>query len=116
MRVSFNPPFKKHAIDQSGINMVDLMMWLVIAALLLATAIQSIGYYQKASWAYQAQNDVNHAQSWVAARIANEGSIPTIDDMNAAIASGDLKMTKNGSVTNTGLISVSGSKYCVGVQ
>lgn len=116
MRVSFNPPFKKHAPDQSGINMVDLMMWLVIAALLLATAIQSIGYYQKASWAYQAQNDVNHAQSWVAARIANEGSIPTIDDMNAAIASGDLKMTKNGSASNIGLISISGSKYCVGVQ
>lgn len=38
--------------------MVDLMMWLVIAALLLAAAIQGIGYYQKAAYLYQIKNDV----------------------------------------------------------
>lgn len=38
--------------------MVDLMMWLVIAALLLAAAIQGIGYYQQAAYLYQVKNDV----------------------------------------------------------
>jgi hypothetical protein len=38
--------------------MVDLMMWLVIAALLLAAAIQGIGYYQRAAYLYQVKNDV----------------------------------------------------------
>ena len=45
--------------DQRGINMVDLMMWLVIAALLLAAAIQGIGYYQKAAYLYQMQSDLD---------------------------------------------------------
>jgi hypothetical protein len=44
--------------NQRGINMVDLMMWLVIAAMLLAAAIQGIGYYQKAAYLYQVKSDV----------------------------------------------------------
>jgi hypothetical protein len=44
--------------SQHGINMVDLMMWLVIAAMLLAAAIQGIGYYQKAAYLYQVKSDV----------------------------------------------------------
>lgn len=41
--------------------MVDLMMWLAIVALLLAAAIQGIGYYQKAAILYQMQSDADHA-------------------------------------------------------
>lgn len=47
-----------HHNTQSGINMVDLMMWLVIAALILAAAIQGIGYYQQAAYLYHVKNDV----------------------------------------------------------
>lgn len=50
---------------QHGINMVDLMMWLVIAAMLLATALQGIGYYQKAAYIYQMQSDLSGAGSMV---------------------------------------------------
>lgn len=35
--------------DEYGINMVDLMIWLVVAALLMAGALQGISYYQKAA-------------------------------------------------------------------
>jgi hypothetical protein len=50
--------FPAKADKQSGINMVDLMMWLVIAALMMAAAIQGIGYYQQAAYLYQVKNDV----------------------------------------------------------
>lgn len=47
--------------NERGINIVDLMMWLVIAALLLASAIQGIGFYQQRAYVEQMANDVNHA-------------------------------------------------------
>jgi hypothetical protein len=50
---------RKKRINESGINMVDLMMWLVIAALLLAAALQGIGYYQKAAYFYDMQTEVD---------------------------------------------------------
>lgn len=51
--------------DHRGINIVDLMMWLVIAALLLATALQSIGYYQKAAITHQLESDLTGVASYV---------------------------------------------------
>jgi hypothetical protein len=56
--------------------MVDLMMWLVIAALLLAAAIQGIGYYQRAAFLYQLQSDTAGAGSLVMSSAAeNQGSL-----------------------------------------
>jgi len=71
--------------DQDGINMVDLMMWLVIAALLLAAAIQGIGYYQKAAYIYQMKSDLVGAGQNITSRLANadtNGAItkPIVDD------------------------------------
>jgi hypothetical protein len=96
--------------------MVDLMMWLVIAALLLATAIQSIGYYQKAAFGYQAKSDLGGLTTWVSATTAMTSEAPTLADLQAALDNGDLKMTKNAGTVNTALIAVSGSSYCVGVR
>jgi uncharacterized protein with LGFP repeats len=66
--------------DNRGINMVDLMMWLVIAALLLAAALQGIGYYQKASNVYLMKDEVNGVVANVHAASSIEGS-PISDDL-----------------------------------
>jgi len=102
--------------NQRGINMVDLMMWLVIAALMLATAIQSIGYYQQASLTYQAKSDLAGEHSWAAARTSLDTKAPTATEMTAALLSGDLKLTNNGGVYNIGVIATTGDKYCLGVK
>lgn len=44
-------------LRQKGINMVDLMMWIVIAAILLAAAIQGVGYYRESVILYHLKND-----------------------------------------------------------
>lgn len=68
-------------LDSRGINMVDLMMWLVIAALLLATAIQSIGYYQKNANVYLMKNEADVVSSRIMASISDRGVIdPQIID------------------------------------
>ena len=61
--------------DHRGINMVDLMMWLVIAALLLATALQSIGYYQKSAHMYQMKAEADVVASRVMASLSDRGTI-----------------------------------------
>jgi alpha-tubulin suppressor-like RCC1 family protein len=78
---SFNlsPLPKMGDSKQSGINMVDLMMWLVIAALLLAAAIQGIGYYQKATFLHQMKSDLAGAGSNVMAVVANTDGIINAD-------------------------------------
>jgi hypothetical protein len=96
--------------------MVDLMMWLLIAALLLAAAIQGIGYYQQAAYIYQAKSDVSAANSWVSGRNAIDNALPNSAILTAAVTDGDLRTTKNGSESNTPLLSVSGAKYCIGVN
>lgn len=101
---------------QRGINMVDLMMWLVIAALLLAAAIQSIGYYQQASLTYQAKSDLAGEHSWAAARTALDTKAPTSVEMSSALTAGDLKLTSNGGIYNIGVIATTGDKYCLGVK
>jgi hypothetical protein len=107
---------KRPVQSQDGINMVDLMMWLVIAAMLLAAAIQSIGFYQKAALGYQAKSDLGGLSTWVSATTAMTSEAPTLADLQTALDNGDLKMTKNGSTANTALLAVSGSAYCVGVR
>ena len=91
-----NSPLK----NQSGINMVDLMMWLVIAALLLAAAIQGIGYYQKAahlSNMKQAAYDAGTNSFAVAAN--NEG---VVDEGVVTTAVSDTKWTEGTSYSVEG--------------
>jgi hypothetical protein len=82
MKISI-APLRLTNHKQRGINMVDLMMWLVIAALLLATALQGISYYQKAAYIYQMKSDLSGAGSLVmSASSLNDGKIDkaTADD------------------------------------
>ena len=84
---------------QSGINMVDLMMWLVIAALLLAAAIQGIGYYQQNAYVYQMKSAVDVAASRIMALSANDGSVDPEDadlvvaETNAATPNDGITLT-----------------------
>jgi Tfp pilus assembly protein PilE len=82
---------------QSGINMVDLMMWLVIAALLLAAAIQGIGYYQKNAYLYQMKSDAVHAAETVTAKVANTDGKFTADNVAAGLD--DTKKTADVTIT-----------------
>lgn len=50
-------------------------MWLVIAALLLAAALQSIGYYQKAAFLNQLKSDLSGVGSLVLAESSVSGSL-----------------------------------------
>lgn len=68
-----SPHLNKESLDNRGINIVDLMMWLVIAALLLAAAIQSIGYYQQATKVYLMQDEVTGVVARVHAASAIDG-------------------------------------------
>jgi Tfp pilus assembly protein PilE len=105
-------PEPRSTLSERGINMVDLMMWLVIAAMLLAAALQGINYYQQAAYAYQAKSDLASAHTWAAAQVAENTSVPTAGDMKDALLSGDLKLTSD----NIGVIATSGgAKYCIGV-
>ena len=99
-------------LAQLGINMVDLMMWLVIAALLLAAALQGIGYYQQAAWTFQAKSDVASVRTFMEAQYTmRNNQYPNIAASdNAALASSnlDLKLTSDNriiaarSLTGTG--------------
>lgn len=81
---------------QRGINVVDLMMWLVIAALLLATAIQSIGYYQKAAILYQMTSDADGAGDMTMRSMTNTGVLNT-ETLEAGTS--DAKWSKDVSYT-----------------
>lgn len=61
-------------LDQKAINMVDLMMWIVIASLLLAVALQGLSYYRQAASIYELQNDVMGAAQNVTAKASEQGS------------------------------------------
>ena len=72
----------KGQLNQLGINMVDLMMWLVIAALLLAAALQGIGYYQQAAWTYQAKSDVASVRTYMEAQFTlNNNTYPAVSTL-----------------------------------
>jgi alpha-tubulin suppressor-like RCC1 family protein len=69
-------------LRQKGINMVDLMMWIVIAAILLAAAIQGVGYYRESVILYHLKNDAIGAAANVKSSAAqDEGFIsqPIVD-------------------------------------
>ena len=77
---------EKNSFSQRGINMVDLMMWLVIAALLLASAIQGIGFYQHRVFIEQMSNDAANAGELAIARVSSDTSNGKMNDdviMNA---------------------------------
>lgn len=61
--------------EQQGVNIVDLMMWLVIAALMLAAAIQGIGYYQKAAYMHQMKFNLAGAGSNVMSLSSTTGDL-----------------------------------------
>lgn len=75
-----------HGEAQDGINMVDLMMWLVIAALLLAAAIQGIGYYQKAAYLNNMKSDAHNAGTNTLAVSANNKGVIDLDTVNQGVA------------------------------
>lgn len=102
--------------SQRGINVVDLMMWLVIAAIMLAAAIQGIGYYMQATYVYHARSDLAGAHQWVAATSALNSKLPVPADMEASLAAGELSLTTAGGTTNIGLLATTNQTYCVGIK
>ena len=72
--------------SQRGINMVDLMMWLVIAALLLAAAIQGIGFYQHRAYIHQMSSDVRGAGQNALARVSMDSGKLTEADIRSAVS------------------------------
>jgi Tfp pilus assembly protein PilE len=90
-------------VNQLGINMVDLMMWLVIAALLLAAALQGIGFYQKAAWNYQLNSDASAVRTYMEAQYTlNNNTYPDQAKVTAASgAGGDLKLTSSNGSPNS---------------
>ena len=89
------------------------MMWLVIAALMLAAAIQGIGYYQQAAYVYQAKSDLTGGHQWAAARVSLESKIPSVDDLHDALTIGDYNISND---EDLGIISSLGHTYCMGVK
>ena len=101
----------KGQMTQLGINMVDLMMWLVIAALLLAAALQGIGYYQQAAWTYQAKSDVSSVRTFMETQFTlNNNSYPNTAGITAAITANDLKLTGTGADKNTARVLSTGTQ------
>jgi hypothetical protein len=92
--------FMQNRFNQRGINMVDLMMWLVIAALLLAAAIQSIGYYQKTAYVYQLNAAVEVAAGKITANAAIDGTVITQSIIDRVISEENIA-TPNDQITLT---------------
>lgn len=100
--------------QQEGINMVDLMMWLVIAALLLAAAIQGIGYYQKAAYLYQIQSDLEGVGTYTTGIAANNNN-GVIDE--ALADKGVTEANKTAGVVTTAELAADGkTPYLRGVH
>lgn len=70
--------------DESGINIVDLMMWLVIASLLLATAIQSIASYQKSTTVHVMKSDLSSVSSLVMSAVSMNSGEVTLEAVREA--------------------------------
>jgi hypothetical protein len=65
--------------------MVDLMMWLVIAAMLLAAALQGIGYYQKAANVYTLKSDLTGASEMVMASASRNNGVIDLETVQDAL-------------------------------
>lgn len=107
-------PRLTRSADQSGINMVDLMMWLVIAALILSAAIQGIGYYQQAAYAYQAKSDLASGHTWATSRTSLTSSVPTVEELQDALTINDYNISNSADLAL--IASSSGQKYCFGIK
>lgn len=115
--VRFFSLLDKDAKDHRGINIVDLMMWLVIAALLLAAALQGIGYYKQAANVYLMQDEVTGVVADIhAAAAMNNGTVDAalinqvLTDHNNAHNKDDIVISY-GSVTANASGLVSDSDY-----
>lgn len=84
--------------------MVDLMMWLVIAVLLLAAALQGIGYYQRAAYFYNMQTEVSGVAANAHASASLNGG--TMDDtvLSSVVADNNTKNNKDSIVVTYGSI------------
>jgi hypothetical protein len=95
-----SPILEKDSPNSRGINIVDLMMWLVIAALLLAAALQAIGYYQQATKVHLMQDEVTGVVSKIYAASAIEGETvseeiirSSLEEHNNAHANDDMAVS-----------------------
>lgn len=61
--------------DQKGLNMVDLMIWMVIAALLTTISFQAARPYRQAAIIYQMKNDISGVVSISGANGTDTGKI-----------------------------------------
>lgn len=102
-----SPHLSKEPSDNRGINIVDLMMWLVIAALLLAAAIQAIGYYQQAAKVYLMQDEVTGVVAKIHAASAIEGESVSEDTIRAALEEHNNAHAKDDTAVSYGLIPAS---------
>jgi alpha-tubulin suppressor-like RCC1 family protein len=75
MEKNTSPDTYRLALHQKGINMVDLMMWIVIAAILLAAAIQGVGYYRESVILYHLKNDALGAAANVKSGAAQDEGV-----------------------------------------
>jgi hypothetical protein len=108
MLTSLFKPKPEHS--QSGINMVDLMMWLVIAALIMAAAIQSIGYYQKTAYLYQTKTEVDVVAGRVVAESVIDGESINEDLIAETVAAENAARANDGITVSSGTI-LAGKRY-----
>jgi hypothetical protein len=83
------------------------MMWLVIAALLLAAAIQAIGYYQQAAKVYLMQDEVTGVVAKIHAASAIEGESASEDIIRTALEEHNNAHAKDDAAVSYGLIPAS---------
>lgn len=85
--------------SQSGVNIVDLMMWLVVASLMSSTSIQSTGYYRQAVQNNTLKNDAQIVRSYMEAEYAANLQYPNASKLENAITSGDVKLSSRNVLT-----------------
>lgn len=77
--------------DESGINIADLMMWILIAVLLLAVAIQGLSQYRKSVYVYQMENDLDGVISLAHSNGSSSGTVSEIEIASAVSTSNKSK-------------------------
>lgn len=86
--MGFKVTNRSYLSSQRGINMVDLMMWLVIASLLLSTALQAATQYQQASYLNNMKSDLEGIGARVLATTSMEGGKMTLADARKSADTG----------------------------
>lgn len=85
--------------DQSGINIVDLMMWLVVASLMSSTSLQSTGYYRVAAQSNNLKSDAQNVRAYMEGQYAQTGDYPNGAELQSAVDAGDVDLSPNNRVT-----------------